>query len=50
MLNRATDVLAIGSGGAGLWAAIRATGLGAETLLVDKGVMGRNGNTVMATG
>ncbi len=47
---RTTDVLVIGSGGAGLWAAVRAAELGARTLLVDKGLVGRNGNTVMASG
>jgi fumarate reductase (CoM/CoB) subunit A len=45
-----TDVLVVGSGGAGLWAAIRATEAGARTLLVDKGLVGKSGNTVMASG
>lgn len=45
-----TDVLVVGSGGAGLWAAIRAAEAGARTLLVDKGLVGRSGNTVMASG
>jgi len=45
-----TDVLVVGSGGAGLWAAIRAAEGGARTLLVDKGLVGRSGNTVMASG
>lgn len=40
----------VGSGGAGLWAAIRATEAGARTLLIDKGLVGRSGNTVMASG
>lgn len=45
-----TDVLVIGSGGAGLYAAVRAAERGVRTLLVDKGLVGRNGNTVMASG
>ena len=45
-----TDVLVIGSGGAGLYAAVRAAESGARTLLVEKGLVGRNGNTVMASG
>jgi glycine/D-amino acid oxidase-like deaminating enzyme len=44
-----TDVLVVGSGGAGLWVAVRATEVGARTLLVDKGLVGRSGNTVMAS-
>ncbi len=40
----------VGSGGAGLWAAIRATEAGGKTLLVDKGLVGKSGNTVMASG
>lgn len=45
-----TDVLVVGSGGAGLWASIRAAEGGARTLLVDKGLVGRSGNTMMASG
>ncbi len=45
-----TDVLVVGSGGAGLWAAIRAAEAGVRTFLVDKGLVGRSGNTVMASG
>ncbi len=44
------DVLVIGSGGAGLYAAVSAAERGARTWLVDKGLIGRNGNTVMASG
>lgn len=40
----------VGSGGAGLWAVIRATEAGARTLLVDKGLVGKSANTVMASG
>ena len=40
----------VGSGGAGLWAVIRATEAGARTLLVDKGLVGKSGKTVMASG
>lgn len=41
----ATDVLIIGSGGAGLRAAIEARRFGAEVLVVDKAVIGMNSNT-----
>lgn len=41
-----TDVLVIGGGCAGSWAAIRAKELGARVTLVDKGVVGRTGTTV----
>jgi succinate dehydrogenase/fumarate reductase flavoprotein subunit len=47
-----TDVLVIGSGGAGMYAAIEAARLGAQSgaqvLLADRSLIGRGGATVMA--
>ena len=43
-----TEVLVVGSGAAGLSAAIEASSQGAEVLLVDKSLVGRGGATVMA--
>lgn len=43
-----TDVLIVGAGGAGMYAAIAAARLGAAVLLLDKGQVGRGGATVMA--
>lgn len=43
-----TDVLVIGSGGAGMMAARAASDAGATVLLVDKSVVGRGGATVLA--
>jgi fumarate reductase (CoM/CoB) subunit A len=43
-------VTVIGSGGAGLYAAIKAAESGSNTLLVDKGLAGRSGATVGAGG
>ena len=42
------DVLVIGSGGAGMYAAIAAARAGAKVLLVDRSLIGRGGATVMA--
>jgi succinate dehydrogenase/fumarate reductase flavoprotein subunit len=44
----ATDVLVIGSGAAGMSAAIEAAAGGAQVLLVDRSLIGRSGATVMA--
>lgn len=41
-----TDVLVIGGGCAGSWAALRAKELGVRVTLVDKGVVARTGTTV----
>jgi succinate dehydrogenase/fumarate reductase flavoprotein subunit len=41
-----TDVLIIGGGAAGLWAAIRARDFGARVLVVDKGKVARSGASV----
>jgi succinate dehydrogenase/fumarate reductase flavoprotein subunit len=43
-----TDVLVIGAGGAGLYAAIEAARSGAEVLVLDRSLIGRGGATVMA--
>jgi succinate dehydrogenase / fumarate reductase flavoprotein subunit len=43
-----TDVLVIGAGGAGMYAAIAAARAGARVLLVDRSLIGRGGATVMA--
>src|SRR4051812_50132355 len=43
-----TDVLVIGAGGAGMYAAIAAERAGTKVLLVDKNVVGRGGATIMA--
>ncbi|HEY5378682.1 MAG TPA: FAD-binding protein [Pseudolabrys sp.] len=43
-----TDVLVIGSGAAGLYAAIEAARAGTSVLLVDRSLIGRGGATVMA--
>jgi succinate dehydrogenase / fumarate reductase flavoprotein subunit len=44
----ATDVLVIGSGAAGMYAAIEASRNGAQVLLADRSLIGRGGATVMA--
>ena len=43
-----TDVLVIGSGAAGMYAAIEAARAGASVLLADRSLIGRGGATVMA--
>src|SRR5499425_3292679 len=43
-----TDVLIIGSGGAGMYAAIAAARTGARVFLLDRSLIGRGGATVMA--
>lgn len=43
-----TDVLVIGAGGAGMYAAIEAARAGAAVLLADRSLIGRGGATVMA--
>src|SRR3954454_1618464 len=42
------DVLVVGSGAAGMYAAIAAAQAGAQVLLVDRSLIGRSGATVMA--
>ena len=49
MTDLATDILIVGAGGAGMYAALSAARAGAErVLLVDKSLVGRGGATVMA--
>ena len=43
-----TDVLVVGAGAAGMYAAIAAARNGADTVLVDKSLIGRGGATIMA--
>jgi succinate dehydrogenase / fumarate reductase, flavoprotein subunit len=43
-----TDVLVVGAGGAGMYAAIAAARNGASVLLLDKSQVGRGGATIMA--
>ena len=45
-----TDVLVIGTGGAGLYAAIRASEAGQRATILDKGLVGRSGGTVSGAG
>jgi len=46
--HASTDVLVIGAGGAGMYAAIEAARRGAQVLLIDRSLIGRGGATVMA--
>jgi succinate dehydrogenase/fumarate reductase flavoprotein subunit len=48
MPHLATDILIVGAGGAGMYAAIAAARSGASVLLLDKGQVGRGGATIMA--
>src|ERR1700735_5569300 len=43
-----TDVLVIGAGGAGMYAALEAAKAGATVVLADRSLIGRGGATVMA--
>jgi succinate dehydrogenase / fumarate reductase, flavoprotein subunit len=43
-----TDVLVIGAGGAGMYAALEAAQAGADVVLADRSLIGRGGATVMA--
>ena len=43
-----TDVLVVGSGAAGMYAAVSAARNNADTVLVDKSLIGRGGATIMA--
>jgi succinate dehydrogenase / fumarate reductase, flavoprotein subunit len=47
-MSVATDVLVIGSGAAGMYAAIEAARGGAQVLLADRSLIGRGGATIMA--
>ena len=48
MAHLSTDVLIVGAGGAGMYAAIAAARNGSSVLLLDKGQVGRGGATIMA--
>lgn len=48
MTHLPTDVLVIGAGGAGMYAAVAAARAGRSVLLLDKGLVGRGGATIMA--
>jgi succinate dehydrogenase/fumarate reductase flavoprotein subunit len=48
VMRAETDVLVIGSGAAGMYAAIEAARRGAEVFLIDRSLIGRGGATVMA--
>jgi succinate dehydrogenase/fumarate reductase flavoprotein subunit len=48
LVHLTTDVLVIGSGGAGMYAAVSAARAGARVMLVDKSLIGRGGATIMA--
>jgi len=47
-VHLSTDVLVIGAGGAGMYAAIEAARRGRRVILVDRSLIGRGGATVMA--
>src|SRR5476649_1766434 len=47
-MHAETDVLVIGSGAAGMYAATEAARAGASVLLADRSLIGRGGATVMA--
>ena len=47
-LRAETDVLVIGSGAAGMYAAIEAARAGSRVMLIDRSLIGRGGATVMA--
>ena len=48
VMQTATDVLVIGSGAAGMYAAIEAARAGAQVFMIDRSLIGRGGATVMA--
>lgn len=48
--NISTDVLIIGGGGAGIYAAVEAVRGGTKVLIVSKGKAGNSGNTIMIGG
>ena len=48
MAHLETDVLVVGAGGAGMYAAVAAAREGARVLLADKSLVGRGGATIMA--
>jgi len=48
MIHLETDVLIVGAGGAGMYAAVSAARNGASVILADKSLIGRGGATIMA--
>ena len=48
MIHLETDVLVVGAGGAGMYAAIAAARNGADVILADKNMISRGGATIMA--
>src|SRR5215218_11131729 len=48
VMRAEADVLVIGSGAAGMYAAIEAARRGADVFLIDRSLIGRGGATVMA--
>ena len=48
MIHLETDVLVVGAGGAGMYAAIAAAREGADVILADKSMISRGGATIMA--
>ena len=48
MTHLATDILVVGAGGAGMYAAVSAAREGASVVLADKSLVGRGGATIMA--
>ena len=50
MRKQDTDVLVIGSGGTGLYAAIEAAAAGARVSIWDKGLVAKSGGTVGGAG
>ncbi len=48
LIHLKTDILVVGAGGAGMYAAIAAARNGARVLLLDKSLIGRGGATIMA--
>ena len=47
-IRLSTDILVVGAGGAGMYAALAAARAGAGVILADKNMIGRGGATVMA--
>jgi fumarate reductase (CoM/CoB) subunit A len=50
LIDQQTDVLVIGTGGAGLYAALRAAEANVRVLVWDKGLVGKSGGTVGGAG
>ena len=48
MIKLESDVLVIGSGGAGMYAALAAAKAGVSVNLIDRSLIGRGGATIMA--